>query len=83
MAYYGFPDAYDYTRKLVAQVHETGKSLTDLLWSDETFKLVLEKLTEEQREALRDPTKYIGASIQRTHATCDEWEKRIQQIPRV
>ena len=83
MAYYGFPDAYDYTRKLVAQVHETGKSLTDLLWTDETFKLVLEKLTEEQREALRDPTKYIGASIQRTHATCDEWEKRIQQIPRV
>ena len=82
MAYYGFPDAYDYTRKLIAQVHDTGKSLTDLLWSDKTFKPFLEKLTDEQRDALRDPKKYIGASIQRTHATCDEWEKRTQQVHR-
>ena len=81
MAYYGFPDAYDHTCKLIAQVHETGNSLTDLLWSDETFRPFLEKLTEEQQEALQDPTKYIGASIQRTHATCDEWEKRIHRLP--
>ena len=80
MAYHGFPDAYDHTRKLVAQVHQTGKSLTDLLWSDETFKPFLEKLTTTQREALQDPTTYIGASVQRTHATCDEWEKRIRRI---
>ena len=80
MAYYGFPDAYDHTRKLVAQVHETGQQLTDLLWADETLQPFLEKLTPIQQEALRDPKKYIGASVQRTHATCDEWEKRAQQI---
>ena len=80
MAYYGFPDAYDHTRKLVARVHETGECLTDLLWSDEALKPFLEQLTVEQREALRDPTKYIGASVQRTHATCDEWEQRTQKV---
>ncbi len=80
MAYYGFPDAYDHTRKLVAQVHQTGRKLTDLLWEDETLRPFLEKLTENQREVLHNPTKYIGASVQRTHATCDEWEKRAQQV---
>ena len=80
MAYYGFPDAYDHTRKLIGQVHETGKSLTTLLWEDETFRPFLEKLTEPQRQALRDPTNYIGASVRRTHATCDEWENRFQKL---
>jgi adenylosuccinate lyase len=80
MAYYGFPDAYDHTRKLVAQVHQTGQQLTDLLWADETLQPFLEKLTPIQQEALRDPKKYVGVSVQRTHATCDEWEKRVQQI---
>ncbi len=81
MAYYGFPDAYDHTRKLIGQVHETGKSLTALLWEDETFRPFLDKLTEPQREALRDPTNYIGASVRLTHATCDEWEERISNLP--
>ena len=80
MAYYGFPDAYDHTRKLIAHVHQTGKSLSTLLWEDETFQPFLDKLTEPQREALRSPTHYIGASVKRTHATCDEWEKRIDNL---
>ena len=80
MAYYGFPDAYDYTRKLIAQVHETGKSLVELLWQDQTIQPFLEKLTDKQREALSDPAKYIGASVERTYATCDEWEERVEQV---
>ena len=80
MAYYGFPDAYDYTRKLIAQVHETGKSLVELLWQDQAIQPFLEKLTAKQREALSDPAKYIGASVERTYATCDEWEERVEQV---
>jgi len=80
MAYYGFPNAYDHTRKLIAQVHQTGKSLTTLLWEDEAFRPFLDKLTEPQREALRDPTNYIGASIRRTLATCDAWENRMENL---
>ncbi|MBI1927391.1 adenylosuccinate lyase, partial [Candidatus Poribacteria bacterium] len=80
MAYYGFPDAYDPTRKLVAQVHQTGRTLTELLWADETLQPFLDRLTETQREALRDPMKYIGASVHRTHATCDAWEQRVRRV---
>ena len=80
MAYYGFPEAYNHTRKLVAEVHRTGRPLNDLLWADEALHPFLEKLTENQRDILRDPTTYIGASVQRTHATCDEWERRTQRL---
>ena len=80
MAYYGVPDGYDHTRKLIGQVHETGKSLTALLWEDETFRPFLDQLTEPQREALRDPTNYIGDSVRLTHATCDEWEERTSEM---
>jgi len=80
MAYYGFPDAYDHTRKLVAQVHQTGHTLTELLWADETLQPFLDRLTETQREALRDPTKYIGASVHQTHVTCDAWEQRVRRV---
>ena len=80
MAYYGFPDAYEHTRNLIAQVHDTGRSLTALLWEDETFRPFLDKLTRAQREALREPTHYIGVAVQRTHATCDVWEERILSL---
>ena len=80
LAYYGFPDAYDHTRKLVAQVHEQGKTLTDLLWEDVDLRPFLDQLTESQRHTLQDSARYIGASVRLTHQTCDEWEQRIAQI---
>ena len=80
LAYYGFPDAYDHTRKLVSQVHDQGATLTDLLWSDNNLRPFLNQLTETQRQTLQDSTRYIGASVQLTHKTCDEWEKKISKV---
>ena len=80
LAYYGFPDAYDHTRKLVSQVHDQGATLTDLLWSDSNLRPFLNQLTETQRQTLQDSTRYIGASVQLTHKTCDEWEKKISKV---
>ena len=80
LAYYGFPDAYDHTRKLVSQVHDQGATLTDLLWSDSNLRPFLNQLTETQRQTLQDSTRYIGASVELTHKTCDEWEKKISKV---
>ena len=80
LAYYGFPDAYDHTRKLVSQVHDQGAKLTDLLWSDSNLRPFLNQLTETQRQTLQDSTRYIGASVELTHKTCDEWEKKISKV---
>ena len=80
LAYYGFPDAYDHTRKLVSQVHDQGATLTDLLWSDSNLRPFLNQLTETQRQTLQDSTRYIGASVELTRKTCDEWEKKISKV---
>jgi len=80
LAYYGFPDAYDHTRKLVSQVHDQDATLTNLLWTDSDLQPFLNRLTETQRETLQDSTRYIGASIRLTHKTCEEWEKKISKI---
>ncbi len=80
LAYYGFPDAYDHTRKLVSKVHDQGATLTNLLWTDGDLQPFLNRLTETQRETLQDSTRYIGASIRLTHKTCEEWEKKISKI---
>ena len=80
LAYYGFPDAYDHTRKLVSQVHDQDATLTDLLWSDSNLRPFLNQLTETQRQTLQDSTRYIGASVELTHKTCDEWEKKISKV---
>lgn len=80
LAYYGFPDAYDHTRELVSQVHDQGATLTDLLWSDSNLRPFLNQLTETQRQTLQDSTRYIGASVELTHKTCDEWEKKISKV---
>ena len=80
LAYYGFPDAYDHTRKLVSQVNDQGATLTDLLWSDSNLRPFLNQLTETQRQTLQDSTRYIGASVELTHKTCDEWEKKISKV---
>ena len=43
-------------------------------------KTDLNQLTETQRQTLQDSTRYIGASVELTHKTCDEWEKKISKV---
>ena len=64
----------------VVQVHDQGATLTDLLWSDSHLRPFLNQLTETQRQTLQDSTRYIGASVELTHKTCDEWEKKISKV---
>lgn len=84
LALNGFPDAYDYTRQLVKKWMDRPEGmewkLTDIIRNDQILQPYLKKLTEEQRRILDDPETYIGASVQRTHAACNEWESRIASI---
>ena len=57
LAYNGLPDAYDYTRKLVAESHRTGKKLTEILFEDDNLKPYLENLTDKQKEILQKLSK--------------------------
>lgn len=74
LAINGFPEAYNYTRSLVAKAKKTKAPLTKLIWEDKKIQPVLRKLKPEQAEILKDPIKYVGASRRRTIVTCDYWE---------
>jgi adenylosuccinate lyase len=74
LALNGFPDAYNYVRTLVAMSEKSGKKVSELVWTDKKIEPILKKLNPQQLEVLKNPSKYIGASYQRTIATCDQWE---------
>lgn len=74
LAVNGFPDAYNYVRRLVAKSQRTKQELTELILRDKKVQPILGKLKPEQLRVLKDPSLYVGAAYQRTMATCDNWE---------
>jgi len=74
LALNGFPDAYNYVRTLVATSEDMKQKLSELIWKDKRIEPILRKLKPEQLQVLKDPSKYVGASYQRTIATCEYWE---------
>ncbi len=76
----GHPDGYGGARKVVDQARTTGNPISALMWEDDTLAPYLKNLTDEQRQLFENPQRYIGASIQQTHATCDEWSSRCARL---
>lgn len=64
LARQGHPDAHEAVRSCF---HE-GKSLNDL------------PLTDEEKEILQSPEKYIGQAIVKTEQVCDYWQEKIENI---
>lgn len=76
----GHPDGYGGARKVVDQARATGEPISKLMWADETLAPYLKNLSAKQRELFENPQRYIGAAVQQTHATCDEWATRCQRL---
>ena len=76
----GHPDGYGGARKVVDQVRTTGEPFSKLLWAEETLAPYLQNLSPQQRELFENPQQYIGAAVEQTHTTCDEWATRCQQL---
>jgi adenylosuccinate lyase len=75
----GHPDAHEAARVLARKARSAGMSLTQAIREEKGLEPYLQRLTAEQRAVLDDPAGYIGASVERTNAICDEWERRLVQ----
>jgi adenylosuccinate lyase len=73
----GHPDAHEKARVLARQSRVKKLPLTQVIREDRSLDEYLQQLTAEQRAILEDPSQYVGAACQRTHAICDEWELRL------
>jgi len=71
LAVHGHPNAYEYTRKLIQEARKTRRKLSEIIWEDENIKPYLEKMSEKQKDVLRNPEKYIGIAKEKTLAICD------------
>ncbi|MBI5554551.1 MAG: adenylosuccinate lyase [Elusimicrobia bacterium] len=74
LAVKGHPTAYEYVRGLINSCKETGAKLSEVLWNDNNLKQFLNKMSEEQKEIIRNPEKYIGISERKTESVCSFWE---------
>src|SRR5207245_1133022 len=68
------------TRELVRQSEKLGISLIDLVQRDQKIRAILDRLDGAQLAVLKDPSKYVGASGQRTRAVADNTELNISMI---
>tara|TARA_B100001971_G_scaffold210597_1_gene236440 strand:- start:461 stop:1891 length:1431 start_codon:yes stop_codon:yes gene_type:complete len=77
---HGHPDGYGGARTVVDQARATGEPISKLMWEDETLAPYLNNLSAEQRDLFKNPQQYIGAAVQQTHVTCDEWDTRCARL---
>ncbi len=73
----GHADAHEAARVLARKARAAGIPLTQAIREDKELTPYLARLKPEQRVVLDDPGTYLGASVQRTLAICDEWEARL------
>jgi len=77
LAMVGHPDAHEEARVLSRQARAGNKSLAQVIAETRSLDAYLGNLSAEQKAILEDPARYLGASVARTRAVCDDWEKRI------
>ena len=76
----GHPDAHEAARVLARQARAANITLTQAIREDATLAPYLQKLSLEQRAILEDPARYLGASVTRTRAICDEWDLKLAKV---
>ncbi|MBI2576700.1 adenylosuccinate lyase [Candidatus Woesearchaeota archaeon] len=71
----GHPDAHEYVRELTLKSEKTSTSFPKLLFEDETLKPYLKKLTQKQRDIIRNPAQYTGIASKKVEKICGFWKK--------
>ncbi|MEM5846481.1 MAG: lyase family protein [Candidatus Aenigmatarchaeota archaeon] len=79
LSFYGHPNSHEYVSRLVEQSYSTGKPLTEIITQDENLKPYLEKFTEEQKNIIFNPSKYVGIASKKAEKIANLWEKRLRE----
>ncbi len=78
LSYYGHPDAHEYVRKKSFQAYTENKSLREVVERDDEFLSYLRKFTDEQREKVFNPEKYVGIAGEKTEKVASYWDKKLE-----
>lgn len=73
----GHPDAHEAIRRLTLQAEAQKRPLQELIFAEPELQPWLQKMTEQQLDILRDPSRYLGIAEKKTEYVCDYWEKQL------
>ncbi len=76
----GHLDAHECVRKLTLESQKTGKTLWSLIQEDAKLRDLLSVLPEKKLEVIKDPSKYIGLSQEKTLEICKKWQTLIEEV---
>ena len=74
LALAGHPSAYDETRVLTEESRRQNKNVLDVASAKSDIKKYIDRMTEDQKSILSDPSKYTGISSKLAIKVCDYWE---------
>lgn len=77
LAAHNHPDAHEYVKQLTLESQRTGKTLKELVVSDDQLKPYLEKFTDKQNEVIQNPEKYTGIASKKTEDVCKHWREKL------
>lgn len=80
LAGYGHPDAHEAVRVKTLEAKETGKSVYQLMMSDENMCEYWAQFTEEQKRLIENPERYLGKAVEKTEEIVNEWNVKLQEI---
>ncbi len=77
LSYYGHPDAHEYVRMKSFQAYTENKSLREVVERDDEIISYLRKFTDEQKEKVFNPEKYIGIAGEKTEKIASYWKEKL------
>jgi adenylosuccinate lyase len=75
----GDPQAHEHVRRLSIESSRTGRPIVELALSDKPLKPYLEKISAQQMEVIRNPSKYIGIASAKVDKVLAYWEDSLKR----
>jgi adenylosuccinate lyase len=76
LASMGHPDAHEKVRTLTLEAQKEGKSLEDVAMADAEMAPYLSKMTDTQKDIMKNPGSYTGAAAKKTNKIVTAWKKK-------
>ncbi|MFA6888872.1 MAG: lyase family protein, partial [Candidatus Woesearchaeota archaeon] len=77
LAVHGISEAHEKVRQMTMKAFAEKKSLLDIAKQDVIVSAIFMTFTDEQKNILEHPEKYIGKSVEKTEEVCAYWRKEL------
>ncbi len=77
LSLYGCPDAHKRIRELTNYSQQQNKALVDVVFDNAELQPYIVKFTEDQKQLLRHPEKYLGKAVEKTEYVCEKWKHEL------